>query len=50
MKNPYFSVIIPIYNVEAYLRQCVESVLTQSFRDIEVILVDDGSPDNRHLR
>ena len=46
MTNPYFSVIIPIYNVEAYLRQCVESVLTQSFRDFEVILVDDGSPDS----
>lgn len=46
MKNPYFSVIIPIYNVEAYLRQCVESVLTQTFENIEVILVDDGSPDN----
>ena len=45
MTSPYFSVIIPIYNVEAYLRQCVESVLTQSFRDLEVVLVDDGSPD-----
>lgn len=44
--NPYFSVIIPIYNVEAYLHQCVESVLTQTFENIEVILVDDGSPDN----
>ena len=46
MKNPYFSVIIPIYNVEAYLRQCVDSVLAQTFHNIEVILVDDGSPDN----
>lgn len=40
------SVIIPVYKVEPYLRQCVDSVLNQTYRDIEVILVDDGSPDN----
>ena len=45
MENPFFSVIIPVYKVEKYLCQCVESVLSQTFRDIEVILVDDGSPD-----
>lgn len=39
------SVIIPIYKVEKYLEQCVMSVLNQTYRDIEVILVDDGSPD-----
>jgi len=39
------SVIIPIYKVEAYLHECVDSVLSQSYRDLEVILVDDGSPD-----
>lgn len=39
------SVIIPIYKVENYLRQCVNSVLAQSYKDIEIILVDDGSPD-----
>lgn len=46
MKCPLISVIIPVYKVEKYLNQCVESVLTQSLSDIEVILVDDGSPDN----
>jgi len=39
------SVIVPIYNVEAYLARCVDSVLHQSFPDFELILVDDGSPD-----
>lgn len=40
-----FSVVIPVYNVEKYLDQCVESVISQTFRDFELILVDDGSPD-----
>ena len=40
------SVIIPVYKVEAYLRECVDSVLSQSLKDLEVILVDDGSPDS----
>lgn len=40
-----FSVIVPVYKVEAYLPECVESILSQSFGDFEVILVDDGSPD-----
>ena len=39
------SVIIPIYKVEKYLQQCVDSIRNQTFQDIEIILVDDGSPD-----
>ena len=39
------SIVIPIYNVEEFLRECVDSVLAQAYRNIEVILVDDGSPD-----
>lgn len=40
------SVIVPIYNVEKYLIKCVNSILSQSYSELEVILVDDGSPDN----
>ena len=40
------SVIIPVYNVEEYLAQCLESVIYQSYKDLEIIIVDDGSPDN----
>ena len=40
-----FSVILPIYKVEKYLCECVDSILNQSFTDYEIILVDDGSPD-----
>lgn len=43
---PRFSIIVPVYNVEQYLAECVESVLAQTFTDWEMILVDDGSPDN----
>lgn len=40
------SVVVPVYNVEKYLDRCVESILVQTFQDFELILVDDGSPDN----
>jgi glycosyltransferase involved in cell wall biosynthesis len=43
---PQISIIIPVYNVENYIRECLDSVLSQTFTDYECILVDDGSPDN----
>ncbi len=43
------SVIVPVYNVELYLRRCVNSILNQSYKDLEVILVDDGSSDSSGL-
>lgn len=46
MALPEISVIIPVYKVEDFLHQCVESVLQQHFQDFEIILVDDASPDN----
>lgn len=44
--RPTISVIVPVYNVEPYLHECVDSILSQTFTDFELILVDDGSPDN----
>ncbi len=43
---PFVSIIIPVYKVEDYLRQCVDSILSQNLDSFELILVDDGSPDN----
>lgn len=43
---PKISVVIPVYMVEQYLRRCVDSVVSQTMRELQIILVDDGSPDN----
>lgn len=45
MDKPTVSIIIPVYKVEKYIRTCIESVLSQTYTDWEMILVDDGSPD-----
>lgn len=44
--NPLISIIVPIYKVEKYIDSCINSILCQKFRDYEVLLIDDGSPDN----
>lgn len=44
-EQPLISVIVPVYKVEAYLDPCVESIINQTYRNLEIILVDDGSPD-----
>lgn len=46
MPSPAVSIIVPVYRVEKYLDKCVRSICAQTFRDFELILVDDGSPDN----
>ena len=46
MKNPKVSVIVPVYRAEQYFKECMESILNQTFGDFELILVDDCSPDN----
>ncbi len=43
--SPYISVIVPVYNVETYLRKCIDSILSQSYKDFELLLINDGSVD-----
>ena len=44
--NPLVSIVVPVYKVERFLDRCVESLVNQSYENIEIILVDDGSPDS----
>ena len=46
MINPKVSILVPICNVERYLRECLDSLVNQSLRDIEIICINDGSTDN----
>lgn len=46
MEKPLVSIIVPVYNVEQYLEQCLTSIVEQTYENIEVIIVNDGSPDN----
>ena len=45
MSNPLISVIVPVYKAESYLEKCVNSIINQTYKNLEIILVDDGSPD-----
>ena len=46
MNNELISIIVPVYKVEKYLEKCVKSIIDQTYKNLEIILVDDGSPDN----
>lgn len=48
MKEPKLSIVLPVYNTEKYLRKCLESILSNTFKDFELIIINDGSTDNSH--
>ena len=45
-KKPLISIIVPVYNVEDYIEECLESLVKQTYKNLEIILIDDGSTDN----
>lgn len=45
-EKPLISVIVPVYNVEKYIRECLDSIVNQTYKNLQIILVDDGSSDN----
>ena len=47
--NDLISIVVPIYNTSLYLNRCLDSIINQSYKNLEVILVDDGSVDNSSL-
>ena len=46
--TPFFSIIVPVYNAEAYINKCIDCVINQNFTDYELILINDGSKDNSY--
>ena len=46
MQEELISVIVPIYNSEKYLEECLDSIIRQTYKNLEILLIDDGSPDN----
>ena len=44
--TPLISIIIPVYKVEQYLKECIDSIINQTYMNLEIVIVDDGSPDN----
>ena len=45
MESPLVSVVVPVYKVEPYIERCIESIIDQTYSNLEILLVDDGSPD-----